>query len=364
MNKKRIHITYILVFLGVLMLPNILMILGVDNYFLLKENRQLHKFSTIDLGNPIQAIKDAKLAYNDNFGFKNMSFSVYSKVKDKLFEESALPSKTIKGKEGWYFLGNSEGNVLNNSVGITSLSSKEWKIANSNIERLFNKMNDLDIPFYMVISRHKHEVYPEFLPFTIPNKQSKFDTLYNYWKQKYTPFVVDLKESTLKNKSKGQLYHKTDTHWNEHGAIYGFNTIISRLQPKFSELEKAKIEAYSIESKKVYQQDLTAMINKTELEDIVILNKRGEEFGKRIEDRTPGYSTARFINKAKKNKVIVFRDSFSLAMMKYYKEAFGECLFVKTRYPNQDIIKKENPDLVILQITSRRFETICKEVVY
>lgn len=364
MNKSKINKIIIIVFFGLLFLPNVLTFLGVDKIFVLNENRKLHKFSEINWFNPKEAAIDFKWAYKDNFGFKNMSFSFYSWFKSNLFDESALQTKTIKGREGWYFLGNDEGNVLNNSVGISKLSNKEKVIVQSNISSLFEKMDKLGFPFYMVISRHKHEVYPEYLPFTLKNSNSKFDELYANWEDSYYPKVLDLKRVVLENKHKGQLYHKTDTHWNELGALYGFNAIINRLQLKFPELEKAKKESYLIKTEAVLQQDLTAMINIEKREEIVVLEKKTSELGKRVEDYNNNYSTARFINPEKQLKVLIFRDSFSLAMMKYFKEAFGECLFVKTRKPDVDLIKVEKPDVIILQITSRRFQRLAQEKVY
>lgn len=351
--KKAKKIT-LYIFLVILVIPNILMVFNINDYFKVGENRNLRKFSNINIKNPIQAIKTFKYAYMDNFGLKNISFSIYSFIKSEFLNESALPNKTIKGKNGWYFLGNSEGNVLNNSVGLNKINNKEWIIANQNIDNLFNKMNNLGVPFYFLLTRHKHEIYSEYLPFKIKNQRSKFDTIIDYWIKKYP--IIDLKNCILDNKKNGQLYHKTDTHWNELGAYYGFNELIGNLKPKFPDLNKINIEDYTIVSKKVDQLDLTAMLNKKLEENIFLLEKKEKSPIIASEYIYPKAVSNQFINPNKKYKVIIFRDSFSLAMMKFYKETFKQCIFIKSRIPDIDLIKKEKPDLVILQFTSRRIE--------
>lgn len=364
MNNKKVNKVFIVIFLSLLIVPNIIMLTELDKRFLLKENRQIRRFSDISFKTPRSLMSSFKWAYRDNFGLKNSSFLFYSYVKNNLLGESALPTKTIQGKSGWYFLGNSEGNVLNNSVGVSKLTNNEWRIANSNIDRLFKKIKKTKVPFYMVISRHKHEVYPEYLPFSIQRGVSKFDTLYNHWIDKYKPNVIDLKSSVLQNKSKGQLYHKTDTHWNEFGAFFGFNLIVDKLQGEFPSIKQVALSDYLIKKDTVYQQDLTAMINKLEKESVVKLEKINNEHGELLPYKYKGYNTRKFVNNTKELKVIVFRDSFSLAMMQYFKETFGETIFLKTRVPDLKFIEDEKPDLVILQITSRRFEEICNKIVY
>jgi len=356
--KNRKEVFFIVSFLTLLILPNVLMLFGVNSWFSLNEKKNLAKMPSVSTNITAMA-KGMKSYYLDNFGYKNLAYKAYEKTKVNLLNEYPLPNKVVRGKEGWLFLGDYGKNVFSNNVGVKEIDLSEKKSIESNIDRFFEKSTELEIPFYYVVCPDKHQIYSEYLPFQLKNQISKFDGVLGEIVQKY-PQTLILKEALLLKKRQGNLYHKTDTHWNDLGALYGFNEIIKKLKPTFPVLEKVK--SFRVVKKTVFQQDLSTMIDVKIKEDIAefkIKNLKSiQEW-----DTVNGVEVNRIKNPEKKLKVLIFHDSYSNALMKYFELTFGESVFVKST-PNYNLIKREEPDLVILQMVNRKIETLCTKQLF
>ena len=61
----------------------------------------------------------------------------------------------------------------------------------------------------------------------------------------------------------------------------------------------------------------------------------------------------RFYNPNKKLKVLVFRDSFSNAMKELYAATFNEVVFIWEPKFSQELVERENPDIVIIEFVER-----------
>ena len=352
-RKKNSNLWRLIVgFFCLLILPNLLMIFNVNSFFYVSENKQMMSFSEINLEHPIEFIKGFKRAYADNMGLKNISFLMYKKVKKEILKEDPLPFKIVTGKEGWFFLGNNFNNVYDNSTGFSKMSNQEMDKAMENIDRFQRVMKEIGIPFYVLIVSNKHEIYPEFLPLKAVGKP-KHDLLFDALGEKYNN-VINLKKELLANKYKSQLYHKTDSHWNDIGALIGYNHMINRLSEDFDDLHPIDLEGYNVCYNTRDQMDLTRLINEYIKENILTLEKNKLSEGK-LEFWKE--SQCKFVNETKKRKIVVFRDSFSLAMMDFFKETFSEAYFVKSIDVDLSIIKKEKPDMVVLQLVSRNFDS-------
>ncbi len=351
-SKQNIYKLFSAIFLLLIVLPNVVMMLGLEKHLPNNENRKLMTFDEIDFTHPVQAVKGFKQFYNDNFGLRKLSFAKYSSFKSNVLKEDPLPRKAFAGENGWYFLGDDYENVFSNSIGLHSAEKKEEKLASKKLQYLKEALDKRGIPFYFVLATNKHEVYGEHLPFNFEERLPKFDRMIDTLKERF-PFVIDLKTTMMNSKGNGLLYHKTDSHWNDLGAFYGYQYMMREMG-----LTAPKLDQYSIVTEKVDQQDLTMMINQKVDEDITVLRPKFETNGSRTYSKGP---VDRFKNPKKKLKVLVFRDSYSLAMIPFFKEDFAECLFVNTQTPDLALIDKEQPDIVILQMVNRRLETFSSQ---
>ncbi len=362
MKKKGSNIL-IVSFAFLLILPNIFMLLGANSWFVLRENKRLASFPKLTT-NVSVFFKNFNTYYRDNFGIKNLSYKSYRYLKTTVLNEYPLPNKVVRGKDGWFFLGDFDSNVFSNNVGATKITNKEYIIANKNIDNLFYKFNKKKVPFYYLICPDKHEIYKEYLPFTLNSGVSKFDLIIDFWKKSGRK-IIDLEGVLRAQKKFGQLYYKTDSHWNDLGAFYGFNELINQLNVEFPSLKKLKLNDFELQLENSKRQDLISMIDVQVSEDVSVLKTKSEdEFISAKYEKGKGVRVERFINLKKKLKVIVFRDSYSKALMKYFKVSFGETIFIKSMNIDYDLIEKEKPDLVILQMINRKIEKICTKELY
>lgn len=337
----------IIVFFTVLLLPNAVMLLGLEKHYPEVTNAKKLYFKNINIKNPIEALKGFKNTYNFNYGFKKIAFHYYNNFKENNVNENSLPEKKIKGKKGWYFLGNASLGVLNSSLGIEKFSHKTWEISTRNILRLEHFFKDKAIPFYVQVPRNKHVIYKENLPF-IFLYPPKMDTLINFWKQK-NKNVIDQKQVLVKAKDTVQVYHKTDSHWNAIGAFVGYTELIGAIAKDFPEVNIQKISQFKINYTNSNKQDLALLTNSSKGELIPELVLKDSEKNKQ--------------SKSKKYKVLIFHDSYIYAQYSWLKNSFKEVVLVKG-LPDKRRILEEKPDLVIFELVERNLHLLANKVVY
>lgn len=347
-------------FLVMLILPNILMFFDINNKIELSENKAVSKLPTWTSNISVLA-KETRRYYLDNFGFKKVSFLFYSYVKSTILNENPLPNRVVEGKEGWFFLGDFAKNVFSNNSGAKTIMPQEKVFLEKNINSYFEKSKSAGIPFYMVVCPDKHQIYNEFLPFKLSDRTSKFDAVLNSLNHK-NPHLLLLKEELLKCKAEHKIYFKTDSHWNDLGALYGFNALIEKMQIDFPTLRTLSAAEFNFNTKMASRKDLTNMINHDAEEEVLELVPKNSNDTQQNSFYN-GVRVRKFFNSEKKLKVVVFHDSYSFALMKYFVATFRESVFVKS-YPDYELIKKEKPDIVILEMVNRKLEDICSQQVF
>lgn len=347
-------------FLAILVLPNIFMYLKLNDVIYLNEKKassKLPAFST----NIANMAKESRSYYLNNFGYKNISFVIYSFFKTQILQELPLVNKVVRGKQGWLYLGDFGKNVFSNNVGVKTIKPVEGISLKNNIGAYFKNSSSLGIPFYMIVCPDKHQIYDEYLPFKLPKAISKYEEVLEKMKSEGVNLIL-LKDEFLNVKKENKIYHKTDSHWNDLGAFYGFNSLVGKLQQDFPSLKKIEKNQFNKTIKIVKQQDLTQMININILEEVEVLTPKIKSYNQNT-SLIKGVRVNRLVNSSKKLKVIVFHDSYSYALMKYFGLSFGESVFVKS-FPDYNLIKKEQPDIVILQMVNRKLETLCTEEIF
>lgn len=180
----------------------------------------------------------------------------------KIFYLGFTPnSKSILGKEGMFFEGYGKRRVEADIVGsfdnitdymglipFTTAELDAWLLC---IEERYYWMKELGIDYVFVLAPTKALIYPENLPSRILklktklNRETRFEQLVNYLKEKSVVPVVDLRTELLKAKDNLKknaenegllLYYRTDFHWNYLGSFLAYQAIIdevNRAYPKY-----------------------------------------------------------------------------------------------------------------------------------
>jgi len=301
--------------------------------------------------------------YKDNFIFKSLLFDSYKKIKLNLFQTNPIPPKVLKGKDGWYFLGNSFSEVTLESLGLDTLNKNELEQIKRNYEGNQQWFKDQGIDYYIAIAPNKHSIYHDFLGVRIsPNRKKEINQLASLMKPRE---LINLGKG-FKEKDE-QLFLKTNTHWNDLGAYYGYENLMHFLQLNYPVLSILSLDEVRDSSVLSNSEDLTEMLGipaneiKTEL-FIKDRNAKRQEGKIDIpENVNPLTYEIRYKSEANPLKILFFRDSFSTDMIDYIAEGFGESVFIWNHMMSKELILKEKPDIVIHEFIERDIQILSYE---
>jgi len=162
--------------------------------------------------------------------------------------------------------------------------------------------------------------------------------------------IIDLGEELYDKKDSVQLYFKTDSHWNDFGAFYGSRILLKRLSEEFPDINyDIRLDDYDIKYDVANQKDLSKMLNLQVKEEYASFTPKDIGLTKKIEKE----AGLRFVNPKAKYKILILRDSFSLAMIKFLKDKFGESVFIWGHGFNKELILREKPDIVLREVIER-----------
>lgn len=336
--KNTINLIIIILFLSALALPNIIMLF---------DKKIANTNLDISIQQPLISIGKLKNFYLDNYGTKATLVKEYINFKSKFSKENPIPNRVIKGKNGWLYLGNYYNNVFNNSFGNNTFSDKQFNAIKNNLINCNNYLKAKNIKFYTVIAPDKNKIYQEFLPFQLKQNLNNVELLNQVLPEDLK--VIDLEKTLLYNKKNQQLYLKTDTHWNHYGAFHGFKKILKHID-KDNNLKMVKLSDFNTFTENNFQGDLTRMIQSTITETNIKL-KAKPYFETEVINYNSYYQHYRNING--KGKIMIYRDSFSNALIPFLNATFKEVILIKKHNLDKALIKSFNPDIVLFEIIER-----------
>jgi hypothetical protein len=288
--------------------------------------------------------------FNDHYRLHDQYIDAFHSIRLWVLKEKEFPN-VLMGKEDWlYYTGE------NNIRDFECTSPFTRKELDSLVERLqgwHNQLSSMGVDFYLVIAPNKEAIVPQYLPDGIRTGWSicRIDQVMNVLAETNVR-TLDLRPPLLAVAGDSQVYHRTDTHWNDTGALIAVNEILKMLRLDDPRIEHPSFEQYSMEQRS-FQGDLSRFIPKDArfVEQAVFLTPVGGHKAK----ITQGESRWVFSNHKDPSlpKVIVFRDSFSDALIPFLAEHFSNGIYVHSFVVDFDLVEKEQPDIVILEIAQR-----------
>jgi hypothetical protein len=305
--------------------------------------------------------------YNDNFGFRNLLIRAGGNFKTTLFKVSPLPEKAIIGKQNWIYL-------YGESFGISQDIARKNLLAQPVLTTVINGwlerralLKTKNIRYYQAIWPDKHNIYPEYLPFSVKMQMkdtlSKVDQMITALKEAdSTVEIIDVRSDLIAAKSITQAYLKNDTHWNEYGAFVAYQKLIGRVAADYPTLHPKEVKDFDITWQDSGSGDLLQIMGMNSTNVFI--------------DRVPGFkpltftpdivalptdsypaSTEFFKNNKSENmlRVLVFRDSYTRALTNLINPHFLEVLYIWGNY-DQQIVDRYQPNIVIDAHVERYFE--------
>lgn len=371
---RKMNICFILCFIGILILP-LLFVNKTSNKISEEENRYLASFPKIINENTGQLNDNLRsnleLWLNDNIGFRSFFVKLNTLIDFKILKTSPNGRVHI-GKDGWYFY--TLDNNLEIAKGTYPLSDELLRMIKEEQEFIQKTLADKGIEYILVLTPSKASVYPEKIGgANYLVRETPIDIVANYLKENTTIHVINTKEDLLKYKNEINLYHKTDTHWNEEGAYVAYKSIINKIN-EIGVIDSSPVTVNKVPSK--YKGEFAAMmgdINLLEEEQTTnteIINPNATrvekvEFVNGI-DVSQGSShngNKFFTNPTQEKKALVYGDSFfgSWNMMELLAENFRELNFIWSDQIKNDSVELTKPDIVIFERTERYIYTLANK---
>ena len=288
-------------------------------------------------------------------------FYLYSKY-GKTFDDNV-----IAGKDGYFFLGNYDSNVLDVITG--KYKADEQKI-NEFCQKLLGLQSwyeSVGIEFLLVLAPNKHSIYKDKLPDNLQyGGENNTDIIIKTAKSMGIK-ILDLRPVLLENKDK-MLYCKTDTHWNNRGALIAYNEIIAALKNKITtpkyEIQNTKVSSgdliriskMSSFFKEYKEDDVKIVLNDDKIKACDII-KGVIDCSKNNNDLLNVY--IKNDKAANELKLLYIADSFSFATSKLVNHTFKEIYKIyrgKMRIKElKSFVETNKPDIAIYQIVERNF---------
>lgn len=292
-------------------------------------------------------------------------------------------SKGLIGKNEWIFLGNDYSRVIDKHCQENfPLDNYEFQSSINKIDLLKNTTEGLGGTYVLFIAPDKHNIYcdelPQWLGDTCKNSEIYTRKLISKIEDETSVNVVYPAVELKSQISKGQLFHKSDTHWNLLGGKVGFVALMRNMERLGLIRDFQEIPLMDL--KQIRNERLGDLAHILALPSGYKISKdfdylfqrpdqllvRWKEVNKKEELKpftvSSGSAPSKFYAYMKnesamyRTKLLVLCDSFNNAMSPYFNLYFSDVMYVSRRSSMDEkirAIQKFKPTIVINEIVER-----------
>ncbi len=275
----------------------------------------------------------------DRFALRQELITANAVLDAALFHESASRD-VILGEDGWLYF----ADTLADYEGTSQLSLREtWRVSHT-LALLQGYVEGQGARFLFTVAPNKVTLYPEHMPERYP----KAEGLSNWaclMRELDRQGVHYLDLFPVLSSGDGPLYYRTDTHWNARGSALACDAIVAALGGESA----LASEAFRPEP---YLGDLYEMLYPagTETEDGPVL-ARARGFSYVDGSHTPQDQLIRTESEGTLGSLLMFRDSFGIALHADLAEQFSSAAFSRAMPPRLDLLDGE--ETVIWELVER-----------
>ena len=364
--KSLNHNSYIIIFILILITPVFVKQFNLDVNTNVTEKRKL--FSKPEFKLTKDYPQKFEKYYNDNFGLRSLLVNLNSKMKLYSLKISPKPESVLFGKNGFMF--NNSGDAYTSYSHQNIISKQDLEMVYQKHNSIKNTLASKNIKYIIGFFPNKHTVYNNLLPFymkmQIIKDTSLADQLVSYFKSKNFPFI-DVRKELIAAKKENQLYYKFDTHWNSYGAYIAYKAFCNKT---FNTLNITPYDTsdFYINYSQSRNGDLVNMIGidtiKSYYDEVphFVLKQKSKDYEEiNINNDKSLHRTIVTINKNCDNKstVLIFRDSYTDALIPFFSLHFHKVIYVWTKFEgdkaqvDMSIVEQNKPDIVMLLYVER-----------
>ena len=348
-------------FLAAISLPLAANLTGRDGADPGAENRELAPFPRFDASlRSIPAYAEGFGAwFDDHFGFRSTLVRWYGQ--SRLLVPGVSPTATVvRGDDGWFYYG--DDGSIEDYTRLRPMSPDAVHLWRETLTRTREWLRGRQIAYIFAIAPDKYVIYPEPMPSSLRrvSDTSRTDQVYGGLAGSGV-VAVDVRPALREAGTRERIYQKTDTHWNDRGALAAYEQIIEAARAQVPAIPPAWTrDDFDPEDRSIEGLDLAAMMGvKRVLREVdLTLVPRRARLARVVEPRgakstdeeglliteIPGSTLPR---------AVIFRDSFVSRLVPFLSEHFSRAVYLWQNDFDADIVRKEQPDIVIQEIVGR-----------
>lgn len=272
--------------------------------------------------------------------------------------ESPDRGRVIVGRDGWLFLQGDSNDALGQHTGRVEFSPEDKEALAALLRARRAVVESFGSIWITAVIPDKEAAYAEFLPReVIPAARRPVHDFLEIAAAEGTPAIY-LLDDLRAAKAEGDLYMRTDTHWNHRGAFVAYRAVCREISARGVDLEV--VDPHSIEwIEQPVQGDLGSKLYPEIAEGVDVFPRlEGQVRGVLAYDnRVRNHGMVLIHEQRDRDDLptcMVFGESFAPPLVNFLKESFGRVIFIHTSMLVADLIERERPD-VVLSVPTERF---------
>lgn len=290
----------------------------------------------------IDILSDWGAWFNNHFAFRQYLITANSWLYTNFFRTSPV-EKVILGQDDWLFY----NETLADFTGEDLLTDREVYNIVHNLKLMQWSVQTQGASFMVTICPDKNSIYPEKMDKKyLQGEKKNLELFAEAMAENNIPYADISSELQLK---KGKMiYYQRDSHWNQTGALYGYNQLMTSLglEPK----------SYSPSGMSKHKGDLDEMLLPKawheEKEDDYSDNF---QYSSNTDDYMKNFIHT--VNEQGQGTLLMFRDSFGTNIIPYLADTWGQAYFSRLVPYNFVQLQELKPDTVIIERVERRIRS-------
>jgi len=273
------------------------------------------------------------------------------------------------GPDNWLFWAEDADRVpsaMADSRGRLRFTAAELQRIEARLAEMRERFAACGIPFVVAIAPNKQGLYREHVMKLAGGElPSRLDATLAALSPAARGMIADLRDTMRPAKARHapvKLYNKTETHWNDLGALYGYAGVADALRRAGVPLrhpELASPAAYDVKVAPHEGGDMVRLVLFSPWrypdEDVVLTRKSGTSS---FPETELGFNLFASRNPAGQGRLLLIGDSFTGAVLRYLQQEFGEVIRHVSPNVNGALVERFKPDAVVLLMVERNLERL------
>jgi alginate O-acetyltransferase complex protein AlgJ len=287
---------------------------------------------------------------SDSFAMRRQLLIASARLRDAV--GGSLTDQVVVGRNGWLF----DGHDLRHSRLVyphRDAYVRWYEI----MEQRRRWLADRGIGFIVIVGPSKHTVYPEYLPRGWKRPaQSETDPLLSYLNHQGSRIAfLDPREALQAAKSRGEIYYRYDTHWNELGGLVVYDKLVPLIQAVYPQFVPVTAGDIVWRTTPYHNHDSLRMLGLADYDDLTQVKPtfspdrvQRSEVSQTV-DEGGLWETYLTETNLSGPRILALRDSYMNAIMPYLSQSTS--VFIS--YPHKghefpkELIERLHPDIVI-----------------